>query len=56
MYDLDAVRRKVRKEGVDKTISDLTSENFSDEAKESLSHFGVFLDGYPNLSLIYSLA
>lgn len=56
MYNLDSVLRRIKKEGVDKLISDISSENFSEDAKEELSRCGIISNGYPNLSLIYSLA
>lgn len=55
MYDLSSVRRKIKKEGVDNFISELVSENFSENIKKDLSDCNIFVDGYPNLSLIYSL-
>lgn len=56
MYDLNALRRRVRKEGVELVICELCSENFPKEAKEQLTKDNVFVDGYPNLSLLYSMA
>ena len=56
MYDLGTVKRKIRKEGVDNLISELSSENFSEDIKRELAECSVLVDGYPNLSLIYSLA
>lgn len=55
MYDVDSIKRKVKKEGVDKTILDLLSGNFSDEQKKELSDSHILCNGYPNLSAIYSL-
>ena len=55
MYDLASVQRKIKKEGVDKLIFDISSENFSEDSKKELSKCGIFSNGYPNLSLIYSL-
>lgn len=55
MYDLSSVRRKIKKEGVDNFISELVSENFSETIKKDLSDCYIFIDGYPNLSFIYSL-
>ena len=56
MYNLDAVARKVKKEGVDAVINVLSSENLSDTMKTQLTNCGVLINGYPNLSLLYSLA
>ena len=55
MYDLNSVRRKINKEGVDNFISDLSSENLNKDVKNDLSICGILVNGYPNLSLIYSL-
>lgn len=55
MYDLSSVRRKIKKEGVDNLISELSSENFSEDIKRDLTACNVLVDGYPNLSFIYSL-
>ena len=56
MYDLGSVKRKIKKEGVDNLISELSSENFSEDIKRDLSACNVLVGGYPNLSLIYSLS
>ncbi len=55
MYDLGSVKRKIKKEGVDNFISELVSENFSEDIKRDLANCNVLVDGYLNLSLIYSL-
>ena len=55
MYSLEAMLRKISKEGVDRVIVDLSSNNFPEEAKNELSSSGIFVGGYPNLSLIYTL-
>lgn len=56
MYDLGSIKRKIKKEGVDNLIVELSSDNFSEDIKKDLSNCNVFVNGYPNLSLIYSLA
>ncbi len=56
MYDLGTVKRRISEKGVDTFISEISSENFSETIKKDLSDCNVFVDGYPNLSLIYSLA
>ena len=56
MYDLGTIKRKIKKDGVDSVISDISSDNFSETIKKDLSDCNIFVDGYPNLSLIYSLA
>ena len=55
MYDLNAVKRKIRKVGIDQFILDLSSKNLSDDAKRELSKYDIITNGYPNLSVIYSL-
>ena len=56
MYDLNALARKIRKDGIDKTIDFLLSDNLSNTIKEQLVDLKVFVNGYLNLSLLYSLA
>lgn len=56
MYDLAAVARKVKKDGVEEVINILLSGKLSDNIKTQLTSCGIFINGYPNLSLIYSLA
>ena len=55
MYSFEAMLRKLSKEGLDKFISDLSSGNFSEDAKKELTSLGVLVGGYPNLSYIYTL-
>jgi len=55
MYDLEALRRKIGKEGVEETIQYLLSPNLPERIKESLTNCSVFSGGYLNLALIYSL-
>lgn len=56
MYDVNAVKRMIGKNGIDYTISVLISGNLSEDAKTQLSEAGLLVNGHPNLSLIYSLA
>ena len=56
MYDLELVREKIKEEGLDNLISELSSEDFSEDIKKDLSNCNIFVGGYPNLSLIYSLS
>ena len=56
MYDLGTVKRKIKKEGVDNLIFELSSEDFSETVKKDLTACNILVDGFPNLSLIYSLA
>lgn len=55
MYDLGTVKRKIKKEGVDNLISELSSEDFSETVKKDLTACNILVGGFPNLSLIYSL-
>lgn len=55
MYDVNAVKRMISKNGIDYAISVL-SGNLSEETKSQLTNAGLIVGGYPNLSLIYSLA
>lgn len=52
MYDVMAVKRKIEKEGIEKTILDLSSKNLSDDVKKELINSHILCNGYPNLSLI----
>lgn len=56
MYDIEALRRKIGKEGVDKVISELSSRDFSPSMKEELTKSGILIGGVLNLALIYSLS
>ena len=56
MYTIESVKRKIKKEGIDQTIRDLSYGNFSEDVKKELNNSHIFCDGYPNLSVIYSLA
>jgi len=55
MYNLEALRRRVRKNGVDAVINDLLNNQFSEESISQMTKDHILCDGYPNLSLIYSL-
>ena len=56
MYDLEAVKRRIEKEGLDSVIKDLSSSNLSGEIFDGLESSNIFVGGYLNLSLLYSLA
>ena len=56
MYNVEAVRRFISKNGIDKTVSLLTSPDLPNDIKNTLSHYGFFPGGFLNMSLIYSLA
>lgn len=55
MYDLEALKRKINKEGLSATIRDLSSDTLSDDAKIQLESEYILINGFPNLSLISSL-
>ena len=55
MYDLEALRRRIKKSGAEAVINDLTNNKFSEESIKEMSENHILRDGYPNLSLIYSL-
>ena len=56
MYNLDALRRKIAKEGFQATFDFLVSENLDSKVKEDLTENHVFSrDGRLCLSLLYSL-
>lgn len=55
MYSVEALQRKIKREGVDKAIEDLSNGTFSESVKEQFHDAYIFSSGYPNLSLIYSL-
>ena len=56
MYNLNDLREKAKKEGLQAVIEYLTSDNISTEEKEFLKEKHILSpEGYPCLSLIYSL-
>lgn len=55
MYDVNALKRMISKNGMDFAISVLSGD-LSEEIKAQLTDAGLLVGGYPNLSLIYSLA
>ena len=56
MYDLNAVRRRIGKEGVGPVIEHLSSEDFPEDLKEKLTKVGVFVNGHLNHALLQSLS
>lgn len=54
-YSEDAFKRLVNKKGVEYAIQTLSSPNLPEETKDDLAKKHYLVDGYPNLSLIYSL-
>lgn len=55
MYDLNAVKRMISKNGIDYAISVLSGD-LSEEIKSQLTDVGLLVGGYLNLTLLYSLA
>ena len=56
MYTKDSIFRRIEKEGIESVIKDLTSSNFSEEAKASLTSERILVDGFINLSLLYCIS
>lgn len=56
MYNLETVRRRVKKIGVTETIALLADPNLPDSIKKDLTKEKVIIGGYPNVELITSLA
>ncbi len=55
MYDINAIRRFISKKGIDNAISYLSGD-LDNNLKKELTKCHLFVDGYLNISLIYSLA
>lgn len=56
MYNIEALRRKIAKEGVENTIDYLLSDNLPLHIKQDLEKELIFDNGHLCLSLVYSLA
>ena len=56
MYNIEALRRKIAKEGFTPTIDYLLSDDLPMQLKKELEKEHIFSNGRPCLSLIYSLA
>ena len=56
MYDVDSLRRKVKKIGVTRTIEELTNARFSDSVMKQLEDAHIFINGTLNITLIRSLS
>lgn len=54
-YFEESLKRLISKKGVKYAIETLSSPNLPEEIKVSLSKKYYFVDGYPNVSLIYGL-
>lgn len=55
MYDVDALRRRVGKQGIEVTISDLKSSIFNPFQMKQLEASMIFVNGVPNVPFIRSL-
>lgn len=55
MYDLEALKRKIAKEGLETTIRFLLSDDLPLQVKQDLEKEHIFNKGYLCLSLVYSL-
>ena len=55
MYNTEALRRKIAKDGLQETLKLLSSDNFPEDIKAELSKDKIFVGGYPCLSIICSL-
>ena len=56
MYTLEALKRKIAKEGVEPTIQHLLSDDLPLQLKQDLEQEHVFCNGHLCLSFVYSLA
>ncbi len=56
MYNLQALKRKIAKEGLETTIQFLLSDEIPLQLKQELEKDHIFNNGYLCLSLLYSLA
>lgn len=56
MYNIKTLSRLISKKGVDYAINTLTSPTLPEHIKEDLGKCNIFIDGYLNLDLIYSLS
>lgn len=55
MYNTEALRRKIAKDGLQETLKLLSSDNFPEDIKAELSKDKIFVGGFPCLSVICSL-
>ncbi len=56
MYNIEAIRRLIAKNGIDATVRLLCSDNLPENIKAELTKCGIFRNNYLCLSLVYSLA
>jgi hypothetical protein len=55
MYTLETLRKILSEEGTDNFIMCLTSGELTQEHINQLTDLHILRDGYPNLSVIYSI-
>lgn len=55
-YDIEAVKRFVRKNGLTTALMHFSNPNLSPKVKEDLVKNQIIVNGFPNVSLISSLA
>lgn len=56
MYTKEGAARQIKKEGLQEFVKNLSSSNLSEESKQELEKIHIFVNGFPNLSLIVTLA
>lgn len=56
MYNINALKRKIEKEGMEPTIQYLLSDDLPLQLKQDLEKEHIFCNGHLCLSLVYSLA
>lgn len=56
MYTKEGAARQIKKEGIQNFIEGITSDNLSEQAKQELAKCNIFVGGFPNLSLLETLA
>lgn len=56
MYDKEALKRLIKKKGMDTVIEYFLSDKISEATKDILIQEKIFVDGFLNLSHLYYLA
>ena len=56
MYDLDSLKRRIKKYGVTRIIEELSHTRFNENVMKQLEKANIFIDGDLNVSLIRSLS
>jgi hypothetical protein len=55
MYTLDTLRNTLTEDGIESFITSLANGSHTKETIEQLTDLNILCNGYPNLSLIYTL-